>query len=253
MMSEKLRRLGLIVPGTDEVSEVDYHHYLPKGVVFYTARLHQHTSSKMGTTENYNNLIDSLAPACQSVALANPELLIFSCTSGSFFNGYGWDLEVAKRMQAAAEIPALTTSTAACEALRAVGAGKIFMVSPYPPHVNSMEIRFFKDNGLHIVDHFTFDLVKSTEVGSVTPERIRESVLERRADIAACDVLFISCTGLRAIDLVEALEAALDMPVVTSNSATLWAALHRIGVDGSAVPAGRLFKLSLPQEQPRVA
>ncbi len=122
-MSETFRRLALIVVGTDEVSEVDYHLYVPKGVVFHTARLKQARDAKMGTKENFDTLIGSLEDTCRSAALANPEILIFSCTSVSFLLGKGWDLELAGRMTAATGIPAVTTSTAVYEALHALPAG----------------------------------------------------------------------------------------------------------------------------------
>ena len=40
----------------------------------------------------------------------------------------------------------------------------------------------------------------------------------------------------------ESLEAELDRPVITSNSASLWAALRHMGVDGSGQGSGRLFE-----------
>ena len=56
-------------------------------------------------------------------------------------------------------------------------------------------------------------------------------------------MLFLTCTGLRSVDVVETLERELDRPVITSNSTALWLALARLGVDMSKVKAGRLFRL----------
>lgn len=252
-MAATLRRLGLLVPGADEVSEVDYHHYLPKGVVFYTARLKQLETAEIGTSENYKNLVDSAVPAARSVALAIPEIIVYSCTSGSFFKGYGWDRELSKRIESATGIPAITASTAVVDALHGLGVRKAFMITPYPDSVNTVEVQFLKDNGLDIVDSYTFDVGRSREIFAVTPDRIIESVLARRAIIEKCDALLISCTGLRAIDTVEDLEAELGVPVVTSNSASLWAALRNLKVDAKGVRAGRLFGLPPPAETSHVA
>lgn len=252
-MAETFRRIGLIVPGTDEVSEVDYHLYLPRGVVLHTARLFQEPDAKMGTKENIDNLIGSLADACRSVALAKPEILVFSCTNASFFHGRGWDMEVSKRMQAAAGIPAVTTSTAVCEALLASGAGRVYMVSPYPPHLHEIARRFFRDYGIDIADEFTFALKESRECGSLTPSAIKEAVIARKDDIGTCDVVLLSGTGVRAMEVADEIERALDVPVVTSNTATMWAALTRIGVDAGGVRAGRLFGLAPVVSETRAA
>ncbi|MSO94034.1 MAG: hypothetical protein EXQ86_11630 [Rhodospirillales bacterium] len=243
-MPETFRRLALIVVGTDEVSEVDYHLFLPEGVVFHTARLKQARNARMGTRENFDMLIGSLEETCRSAALANPELLVFSCTSASFFLGKGWDLELAGRMTAATGIPAVTTSTAVCEALRAFGAKKTFMVSPYPEHLNAIELDFFKANGLPMDDHYTFALKESREVASLTPSRIRKDVLALRDRIRGFDTLLLSCTGIRAMETAQAIEDVLGLPVVTSNTATMWAALGRMGITAPEVGAGRLFGLT---------
>ena len=154
-MSTTLRRIGLLVPALDEVSEVDFHHYLPSGVVYYTARVKQEASAKVGSDDNLRTMIDDLDNAARSVALPGPELVVFSCTSASFFKGKGWDLEVGKRMADATGLPALTTSTAVREALEALGASTVFMVTPYPDSVNVAEVQFFRDNGFCIWTFFS--------------------------------------------------------------------------------------------------
>src|SRR5436190_11824603 len=130
------RRLGLLVPASDMVSEVDFHNHLPSSVVFYTARLHQPQNSGIGTKENYQGLVDSAPDAARSVALANPELLVYSCTSGSFFKGPNWHQELSDMLEKASGIPTITTSTAVITALAALEARTVFLASPYPDSVN---------------------------------------------------------------------------------------------------------------------
>ena len=52
--------------------------------------------------------------------------------------------------------------------------------------------------------------------------------------------MFISCTNLPTLEIVALLERDLDKPV-TSNTATLWAALRRVGVREPIEGAGRLL------------
>ena len=62
-------------------------------------------------------------------------------------------------------------------------------------------------------------------------------------DRAGADAIFISCTGLRAVDAVEPLEAETGMPVVTSNQAMAWHALRLAGYDAPVEGFGRLLRL----------
>lgn len=236
------RRLGLLVPASDMVSEVDFHNHLPSSVVFYTARLHQPKDSGIGTAANYQGLVDSAPAAARSVALANPELLVYSCTSGSFFKGPNWHAELSKQIEDAAGIPTITTSTALITALGALDARTVFMASPYPESVNDAERDFLKSHGFNVTAVLSFGCTKSQEIFKITPEAIVESVLARRREVIENDALFLTCTGLRALDVVETLEKELGRPVITSNSTALWLALCRLGIETRNVKVGRLFR-----------
>ena len=80
-----------------------------------------------------------------------------------------------------------------------------------------------------------------TEVGEVTPQSIADRVLGARAALDQCDGVFVSCTALRAMETIAHLEQTIGKPVVSSNAATLWAVLRRLGIDTRGIPAGRLF------------
>ncbi len=241
------RRLGLLVPASDMVSEVDFHNHLPRSVAFYTARLHQPQNSGIGTKENYQGLVDSAPDAARSVALTSPELLVYSCTSGSFFKGPHWHQELSDMLEEASGVPTITTSTALITALAALEARTIFLASPYPNSVNEAESSFLRAHGFNITAVLNFGCTKSKEIFAIAPEQIIESVLARREEVKRNDVLFLTCTGLRSVDAVETLERELDLPVITSNSTALWLALSRLGINASEVKAGRLFRL-LPKE-----
>lgn len=241
-MGGQLKRIGLLVPASDGVSEPDFQLFLPKGVVFHTARLHQHKSLKRGF-DNLQRMYNDGPSAAESVALASPDVIVYSCTSASFFKGYGSDRVLAQAIQKTTGIPTIVTSTAAVEALKAIGAKKLFMVMPYPPATLETGLQFFRDAGFEIGGHTRFDCPTSADLVHVGPEMVVKRVLTHRAEIKDCDTVFISGTGFRGMEAVEPLEKALGCPVVTANSATVWAVLRHLKVDGSRVPAGRLFRL----------
>lgn len=236
------RRLGLLVPSADVVVESDFHRFLPPGLGFHTSRMFQGTGSRVGE-DTLHRILDSALVAAESLAHAAPELILFCCTAASFLKGYGADRELAGRITAATGIPATTTSTAVVEALAALGARRVLMLTPYPDELNLREVGFLGDHGIRVVDYRTFDCRLSTDIPAVQLDEIRGRVLDSRPAISGCDAVFVSCTNLRAMELVETLEAELDRPVVTSNAATMWAGLRHLAVSGTAVPGGRLFRL----------
>jgi maleate isomerase len=67
-------------------------------------------------------------------------------------------------------------------------------------------------------------------------------VLRNKGRFGPADAIFISCTNLKSLDQIARLEAELDMPVVSSNSATLWLGLQAINAPIAHLPLGALYK-----------
>jgi len=65
--------------------------------------------------------------------------------------------------------------------------------------------------------------------------------LVRRVDRPEVQAIFISCTDLRVLELVDVLEQELSKPVLTSNQVTLWAILEALGRRGTVRGYGRLL------------
>ena len=246
-------RVGVLVPSLDPVVEHDFQRFLPAAASFHIARLDQPPTSKPANDASLTSMCDQAPERAQPLADLGAELILFCCTSASFFRGFGWDRELAGRIEAAVGVPALTTSTAVAEALAALGMRRAFMVTPYGRSINEREQAFFNAHGVEIPSFTAFECEHSHDIDKVTPEAIVERVLAHRAAIDDCDGVFVSCTALRAMETVEHLEAELDKPVVTSNASALWAALQRLKIDGCGVPAGRLYRHVAEADSARAA
>ena len=246
-------RIGVLVPSLDPVVEHDFHRFLPAAASFHVARLDQPTTSKPANDASLTRMCDQAPQRAQPLAVLGAELILFCCTSASFFRGFGWDRELAGRIEAAVGVPALTTSSAVAEALAALDIRRAFMVTPYGRSINEREQAFFNAHGVEIPEFTSFECRYSRDIDKVTPGAIVERVLAHRAAIDDCDGVFVSCTALRAMETVEHLEAELDKPVVTSNASALWAALRRVDVDGYDVPAGRLYRRVAAADSARAA
>ena len=138
-------------------------------------------------------------------------------------------------------------------ALAAFEARTVFLASPYPDSVNQAEADFLKSHGFQITAVLKFRLHQESGNLPISPENIVKAVVARGSEIKRNDVLFLTCTGLRAVDAVETLERELDLPVITSNSAALWLAMTRLGIDTTKTRVGRLFRLSPKGELQKTA
>ena len=75
-------------------------------------------------------------------------------------------------------------------------------------------------------------------VARIDPSSLVEAarVLAERSDM---DAVFLSCTNLQTLDVIEGLEAELNLPVLSSNQVLGWHMAQLAGVDVTG--HGRLF------------
>ncbi|MEO1649674.1 MAG: arylmalonate decarboxylase, partial [Pseudomonadota bacterium] len=86
-------------------------------------------------------------------------------------------------------------------------------------------------------------LTTGVEFGRVTPRYW--TWFEKLIDQQVADAIFLSCSGIRTLDVVTEIEQITGKPVVTSNQAHLWSCLRRAGIDDQLAGFGALFERPL--------
>lgn len=240
-MDNNVRRIGVLAPSGNIVMERELPRYLPPGVVTIHNRL-----SRPGTAMTKAQLVgmmESLERAAKDMAQSYPEVILYGCTSGSFLLGVGREGDAGEKIAEYTGIPGITTSMAVDKALNAVAAKRVFMLTPYPDDINESEVAFLDARGIKVVGYDSFRCPTVEALHKVSSEQVAERVLEHRDVIkSSCDAVFISCTNLLTMDKIEQLEAKLDVPVVSSNQATLWAGLVHMKAETRELGGGRLFE-----------
>lgn len=132
------------------------------------------------------------------------------------------------------------------EAFRALGTKKVAVLTPYPDDTNEAEKKFLEDNGFEVTNIQGMDLTSITFDGRAIRSYADEYFLyqnARRLDLKGADTFFLSCMGLTTMEVVDAIESNLGVPVVTSHQATLWSALRHCRVGAKLPKMGKLFTL----------
>lgn len=241
-MDNRVRRIGVLAPAGNVALERELPRYLPEGVVTNHHRLVRPGAAL--TKESLLAMGEQAPTAAENLAVVEPEVILYGCTSGSFLDGFGNEAKISGRITAQTGIPAFSTSTAVLEALHALDARRLFMVTPYPDDVNEHEVAFLRHHGFDLAGYDSFRCATGPEIRAIASEDVAALVLRNRTAIAGCDAVFVSCTNLLVLDQIERLEGELGLPVVTSNQASLWAALRRLKIATDSVACGRLFRIA---------
>ena len=227
-------KLGMLLPSGNQAAEPQFHAMLPAGVSLHTTRLKLTGSSE----KDLLAMTERVEEAAELAADAGVDLLVFHCTAVSTFS-VALEQAIKQRVAKASGKPVTATSEAIVAALRAVGAKKIVMLSPYIEAINQREAVYFKAAGFEILDWAGLDCPDANAMMAVTPEKWREFTLAHRH--ADADAYLISCTTVRSAYGAEELEAALGRPVVTSNTAAVWHCLRTMGIPDRVQGFGQLL------------
>jgi maleate isomerase len=228
-------RIGLIIPSSNRLSEPQLTRHSPPGVQFHTTRLRMTGAYHAPPLET----LERVRGAAAMLADAKVDLILFHCTANSMEGGPGADDAIAATIREATGVPATTTATAVMAALRALDVRRFVLLSPYSDATNAHEVHFLEGNGFEVLAAHGLNLPSSDAYISYPPAAWYERVMERLDERA--DGYFLSCTNIRAFEIIEQLEAATGKPVVASNQASLWHALRLIGVPDAVPGLGRLL------------
>ena len=95
--------------------------------------------------------------------------------------------------------------------------------------------------GFDVLDIQGLNVEDGEAMGRITRECLRDFALG--IDRPDADAIFVSCGGIRTIDVLQEIEDAAGKPVVCSNQAMMWDCLRRAGIEDHFEGYGRLFEL----------
>ena len=231
-------RIGLIVPSSNTTMEPEFWRMAPEGVSVHTSRVRL---SEV-TPEALRLMASEAVRASEELATADVNVIVYGCTSGSLLEGVEWEERLRREIRERAGVEAITTAQAVVEALRALGVRRVAVATPYIDEINSRERSFLERSGFSVVRIRGLGIVRNTDIGRQPPwvaYRLAKEVA-REAGRSA-DGVFISCTNFRTIEVIELLEVELQLPVVSSNTASMWLALRTLGIR-DRLSYGRLLR-----------
>jgi len=224
-------RIGLIIPSTNTTVEYEYSKMAPDGISVHVSRIcYPETTDPKEKEKNLLRLGDDAIKAAKEVASVKPAVIAFCCTSGSFIAGEAHDKEIIDNIEKETGIPAITTSRAVLESFRQLNLKKIAMATPYNEEIAKKEVEYFEKiiPGFKIVAMKNLGIVAALPKGKLHPSSAYISAKE--VDVPEAEAIFISCTAWRTIEIIELLEKDLGKLVITSNQATMWALLKKMGI-----------------------
>ena len=231
-------RIGIMVPDSLIPTEPWFYRVKPKGVTFLTTRL---LYGKLTTPETLKEMWNHVGTAAQELANSVVDVIGYCCTSGSFVGGAGNDQRLIEEIENTVNIPATTTTTAFREALQLLKMNSLVLITPYVDAINQIEKKYLESIGIKVNGIGSLHKVDSIDYTNTTAGELYRLAKKTFLENPSSEGIFISCMSMRAMDAIDALETDLEVPVVTSDQATLWKLLRFAGVKEKIQHYGRLL------------
>ena len=229
-------RVGLIALASDFMIEKDFINVIKdRDIDFFVNRIECYNPL---TKENLIKMSNKVTEVTKDI-LPDQDIdcVVYGCTSGTIAAGYN---SIEQKVKAAKPMADVTTpSSAAIKALKKLNIKKIAIFTPYIKDLNNEVIEFFNKENFIVTSNSYFDIKNDIDIGKVDPEYLFETL--SHMDLKDADALFISCTALPAMSIIDKLEKKLNKFVLSSNQALIWDTLESIGQNNSIKGFGKLF------------
>ena len=219
----------------------------PPGVSTHVTRLGGYDIDEVPDAQQMSGLAQSdMDEAIRLLAGVKPDVVLYGCTSATLALGSTFDRNLSVKIKHKSGASCITAAGALVNALSTLKAShkvsNIAFASPYVAALNDDAINFLASQGFKTASRFDYphDLGNYGQ-GALQPEQILKFAVQ--ADSPQAEAIVLSCTDLRAAEIIEELEMQTGKPVITSNQALMFAAMQTLELNDTVNGFGRLFEL----------
>ncbi|MDA7734418.1 racemase [bacterium] len=230
-------RIGLITLASDFRIEKDFNNVIyGKEIDLFSNRIHCYNPL---TNETLKKMADDITGVTKEILPEQKlDCVAYGCTSGTIAAGYS---SIYEKVNLAKPNTKVTTPiTSAIKALKKFNINKISVFTPYTDEINQSVSEYFKKENIEVVSLSYFNISSDLDIGKVDQDYLYEVL--SKIDLSESDGLFVSCTALPVLSLIDKLEKKLGKVVLSSNQTLIWDTLKEINYNKNIDGFGQLFK-----------
>ena len=232
-------KIGLIALASDYMIEKDFIKIIKdKKVDFFVNRIECFNPL---TRENLIKMAEKVTEVTSDILPGEKiDCIAYGCTSGTIAAGY--DAIQKKIKDAKSEAIVTTPSTSSIKALKKLKVNKIAVFTPYSKKLNDEVLEFFKKENFEITANSYFGIESDIDIGKVDPNHLYEIL--SKMNLNGAEALFVSCTALPALSIIDKLEKKLNITVLSSNQTLIWDTLNSIKNKEPTKGFGKIFEVN---------
>ena len=229
--------VGALTPQANTTVEPEFAILWPPGYALLNARITSPSESLMQRMRDYWPSTDSYL---DQFGVAPLSAVAYCCTGASYVAGKDSEDALVGRIKTERGYPLITSALAITDALRALNAQNIGLVSPYPDDLTEASIGYWESRGFTVRD-----CVKAVGVDgafhpiySLTGDSARNAITPLREQYPTLDAIVLLGTGMPTLAPIADVAGAGGPPVISCMLCLAWRT--KLAVDGDAPNAENL-------------
>jgi maleate isomerase len=241
-------RVGQIVPSSNPTMETEIPAMLRAREAIAAERFTFHSSRmrmKKVTKEELAKMDNESGRCALELSDARVDVLGYACLVAIMSMGRGYHrISEQKLHQLTVDnghpAPVVTSAGALIEGLRALGARRIAVLTPYMKPLTQLVVDYIEHEGFEVLDAVSLEIADNLEVGACDPCAPIE--ISRRLNTANCDAVVLSaCVQMPSLPSIQPVEDRLGLPVVSAAVCTVYNMLRTLDLDPTVPNAGALL------------
>jgi maleate isomerase len=253
-MSERTRRIGLIVPSSNTTMETEIPELLRRhGELYGTSATFHSSRARLHTVdaESLARMVADSDRCAEELGDADVDVVAYACLVAVMAQGPGAHTVVEDRLRTvlagtrSSAAPMTSSAGALVRTLTDLGLRRVAVVAPYLPALTELVVGYLEDSGISVADSVSLSVADNCAVGRLDPASLPGHVAG--LNTAGVDGIVLSaCVQMPSLPAVQAVEDATGLPVVTAATATTREILLALGLEPRVPGAGAALATTGP-------
>lgn len=247
-MTKQNFRVGLIVPSSNVTMETEIPAMLrrregiePETFTFHSSRMRM----KHVNPEELKQMDIESDRCAVELSDARCDALAYACLVAIMCQGPGYHKVSEERLTQAVidnaePAPVISSAGALLDGIRAIGAKKVSIITPYMKPLTQQVIDYIEDAGIEVIDSISLEVADNLEVAALNPMNLIDHA--NRLNIKGADAVVLSaCVQMPSLPAIQEVENRLGLPVLSAATSTTYKILKSLGLKAVVPNAGSLL------------
>lgn len=247
-MQKQVFRIGQIVPSSNTTMETEIPKMLraretiaPERFTFHSSRMRMKHVSK----EELASMDNDSDRCAAELSDAHVDIMGYACLVAIMSRGRGYHRASEERLHAVTAgngypTPIVSSAGALIEGLRALGAKKVSIITPYMRPLTELVVDYIQSEDIQVLDSISLEIADNLAVGARDPLALVDIV--KNLKTAGADAVVLSaCVQMPSFDAIQVVQDSGNLPVVSAAVCTTWRMLKTLGLETRVPGAGELL------------